>query len=143
MSKFKHAALGLAAAGLLSAQAHAGEAQVQSLQAMPVAPFSQSDISGMFDQAGQSMQLAALSGQEMKETEGAFFWFAPVVGWSLGGGAFGVGVNRWSTGSWAGSGRAFGAGATAGFWSSPLVRPFGPVTTFGAGALGSASWFRR
>ncbi|MBA4262619.1 MAG: hypothetical protein C0443_11560 [Comamonadaceae bacterium] len=76
MSKFKHAALALAAAGLLSAQAHAGEAQVQDLQAVPVAAFSQSDIQSMFEQAGQPMEMAALSTAEMKETEGAVWWFA-------------------------------------------------------------------
>lgn len=76
----KHAALALAAAGLLSAQAHAGEAQVQSLQAMPVAAFSQSDVNAMFEQAGQSMEIAALSAVEMKETEGAW---APLVVWGF------------------------------------------------------------
>lgn len=79
MSKFKHAALALAAAGLMSVQAQAGDVQVQSLQAMPVAAFSQSDVSGMFDQAGPSMEIAALSAIEMKETEGAVLWFAPIA----------------------------------------------------------------
>ena len=79
MSKFKHAALALAAASLMAGQAHANEDQAQSLQAKPAATFSQEDIHAMFEQSGPSMQLAALSGQEMNETEGAWFWFAPLA----------------------------------------------------------------
>lgn len=125
MSKFKHAALALATAGLLSAQAHAGEAQVQGLQAMPVAAFSQSDVNGMFEQAGQSMQLAALSGQEMKETEGAFINFGTAAfGGFVGGAGFALSVHRgnstWNTGRFLGNvgtgaliGGTFGAAGAA------------------------------
>jgi hypothetical protein len=74
MSKFKHAALALVAASLMAVQAQATEVQAQSPQAVPVATFSQADINTMFEQAGKPMQLAALSGQEMKETEGSWFW---------------------------------------------------------------------
>lgn len=88
MNKLKYAVIAssfaLATAGLLSAQAYAGDALVQGLQAMPVAAFSQSDVNGMFDQAGQSMEIAALSAVEMKETEGA--WGA----WGAGFDAIGV-----------------------------------------------------
>ncbi len=119
MSKFKLAALALAAAGLLSAQAQAGEAQVQSLQAMPVAAFSQSDIQGMFEQAGQPMELAALSGQEMQETEGAF------LPWVIRGGVMGTiggignAANSFNNGQrgWAvvrAGGIGFAVGATGG-----------------------------
>ena len=79
MSKFKHAALALAAASLLMAQAQAYENQAQSLQAKPAVTFSQADINTMFEQSGPPMQLVALSGQEMKETEGAVLWFAPIA----------------------------------------------------------------
>lgn len=75
MSKFIHAALALAAAGLLSAQVHAGEAHVQDPQVMPVVAFSQSDIHAMFEQSDTPMKIAALSSSEMKETEGAVWWF--------------------------------------------------------------------
>jgi hypothetical protein len=108
-------------------------------RAEPLQEFSASDMQMLFQQ--DAMQLEVLSQQEMKETEGAV-WFVPVALWSIGGGVGGVVVNRWQTGAWDGSGKAFGAGATAGFWSSPLVRPLGPVITYGAGALGSASWYR-
>ncbi|ENO94238.1 hypothetical protein C662_04588 [Thauera sp. 28] len=76
MKQFKHAAVALAMVGMLSAQANASEVQVQNLQAaQPVAAFSQTDIDAMFEQAGQPMQLAALSQQEMRETEGAVWWY--------------------------------------------------------------------
>ncbi|MCW5237240.1 hypothetical protein [Verminephrobacter eiseniae] len=68
MRKLKHTALALAMAGLLSAQANA--TQLENLQTLPVAAFSQTDINAMFEQADKPMQLAALSRQEMKETEG-------------------------------------------------------------------------
>ncbi|WP_449191552.1 hypothetical protein [Thauera sp.] len=83
MKQFKHAAVALAMVGMLSAQANASEAQVQNLQAaQPIAAFSQTDIDAMFEQAGQPMQLAALSQQEMRETEGAWVWlymYAPQI----------------------------------------------------------------
>ncbi|AQR63669.1 hypothetical protein BXU06_00260 [Aquaspirillum sp. LM1] len=62
MNQIKHAALALAMVGMLLAQAHASEAQVQNLQAVqPVAAFSQTDINAMFEQTEQPMQLATLS----------------------------------------------------------------------------------
>jgi hypothetical protein len=144
MSKFKHAALALAAASLMAVQAHATEVQAQSPQAMPVATFSQADINTMFDQAGQPMQLAALSGQEMKDTEGAW-WFVPVAAWAFGGAAVGGVQHVWRTGSTSGLWRGIGAGATGGLYASPFGR-----TVFGAhnfarwtiGGFGGGSWYR-
>lgn len=83
MSKFKHAALALAAASLMAVQAHATEVQAQSPQVVPVATFSQADINMMFDQAEKPMQLATLTGQEMKDTEGAW-GFASFFGAGVG-----------------------------------------------------------
>ena len=79
MKKFKHAALALAAASLMTVQAHATEVQAQSPQAVPVAFFSQADINMMFEPSGPSMQLVKLSPVEMKETEGArgFYRWSP------------------------------------------------------------------
>ena len=91
MSKFKQAALTLAMVGLLSAQAQASETPVPGLQvAQPMSAFSETDINAMFEQTGKPMQLAALSGQEMKETEGA--WVQYAVGGVLGGLGYGYGV---------------------------------------------------
>lgn len=86
MTKFKQVALALATAGLLATQAHAGEAQATALHDAPLTTFSQQDIGSLFDQAGQPMQLAALSDVEMRETEGAwipfaiYYWGPSIVG---------------------------------------------------------------
>jgi hypothetical protein len=77
--QLKHAILALAAAGMLSGQAYAAETQVAAVGAQPVADFSQADLQALFEQDAKPMQLAALSEQEMRETEGAVIWFAPVA----------------------------------------------------------------
>lgn len=80
MKKLKQTVLVLAAAGMLSVQAHAAESSVNSLPSQqPMAAFSQQDVQGLFDQAEQPMQLAELSSAEMKETEGALLWFASFI----------------------------------------------------------------
>lgn len=140
MKQFKHAAVALAMVGMLSAQANASEVQVQNLQAaQPIAAFSQTDIDAMFEQAGQPMQLAALSQQEMRETEGAM-WHR--VAWhGLGGvtGMYGAGY-----GYLAGGGRsptgflvAAGGGFAAGAWS-PVNGFRSAATTFGSSFTGGA-----
>ncbi len=109
-------------------------------RAEPLQEFSASDMQMLFEQ--NAMQLEVLSDKEMKETEGALMWIAPIAGWAAFGGVMNVGVNRWQTGSWDGSGRAFGAGATAGFYSSYLpVRVFGAAGSYALGAFGAASWY--
>ena len=94
------------------------------------------------EEMGSEMQM--LSEQEMVETEGRW-WMLPVIGYTLGGGIAGTAAYLWSTPStnWSvsGAGRAFGSGATAGFYSSPMGRPLGAVGRTVAGAFGSASWF--
>jgi hypothetical protein len=81
--QLKHTFVALAAAGLLSTQAYASEAQIEAAipSAQPVAAFTDADMQALFGQedAQKPIQLAALSPQEMKETEGAALWFAPVV----------------------------------------------------------------
>jgi len=142
--KFKNAALALAVAGLLSAQVHAAETQVKDLQAAPIATlatFDQTDISAMFEQTAQPMQLAALSSVEMKETEGALGPWGAVGGGIIGGignAGYQLGAGRgWSWGSF---GYSVGAGALTGFTGGaaawyvvPRVSFFGG---FGAGRMG-------
>ena len=73
----------------------------------------------MFEQADKPMQLAALSQQEMKETEGAIVW-APYVShpdWSYGGAAY-----------------SFLSGASGGLIAA---LPGGNVARLGYGALGA------
>ena len=135
MKTWKQAALALAAAGLLSAQAQATEAQVNPL---PVPAFSQVDILAMFEQVDKPVEVVALSSVEMKETEGAW-WFAPVVAWTIGGAAVGS-VAAWrqnGTVTW----RDVGAGATAGFYASPMGRPFGNGGRYVMGTFGSSVWY--
>lgn len=81
--KLKHVALSLAAAGMLSTQAYATEAQVEvTIQPAQHITFTEADVRAMFETSEKRMQLAALSPQEMKETEGAWwfvYYYAPVV----------------------------------------------------------------
>lgn len=73
MSTIKRMALVLATVGMVSTQAYAGESAVKTTPLSPqLSAFSQDDINSMFEVSGKPMQLAALSTQEMKETEGAF-----------------------------------------------------------------------
>ena len=130
-------------AGVLAASLAVPALANEDVLVASVPEFTAADTQQLFEQDARPMQLAALSQQEMMETEGAIIWFAPIAAWTIGGGVTGVGINRWQTGSWSGSGRAFGAGATAGFWNSNLaVRAFRPAGAFVMGGLGSASWYR-
>lgn len=148
MSKFKNAALALAAAGLFTAQAHASEAQATSLQAAPVAAvFSALDIQGMFEQAGKPMEVAALSSVEMKETEGAFNPWGAAGGAVWGGGSVvmnnigrGIPVRQWNAGT-----ILVGAGAGALSGGFAHMRPIAAfvvprVTFFGSFAAGRRGW---
>ena len=87
----KHTVVALAAAGLLSVQAHAGEMPVEAAiqPAQTVAAFTDADLQALFGASDKPMQLAALSGQEMRETEGA--WLLNAAGAFVGGiaGAYG------------------------------------------------------
>ncbi len=112
-----------------------------SVLANPAA--QQGDLDQIFAAPGKAGKVATLSHQEMVETEGEVLWFVPIAAWTIGGGALGVATNRWATGSWAGSGRAFGAGATAGFYNSNLpIRALGATGSYTMGAFGAASWYR-
>ena len=113
MKTFKQAAVVIATVGMMSMQAHAGESAAKSTPAVQrITAFSQNDINGLFDQADQPMQLATLSQQEMKETEGA--WVHWAAGAALGGAmntAAYIGSNRnWTYGgaAWAAAGGLIG-----------------------------------
>ncbi len=88
MQKLKQTGIALIVAGLLSANAYAGEAAVEQVTAQPVAAFTDVDLNALFGQeAGKPMQLAALSGQEMRETEGALGLAGAALGGLWGGGS--------------------------------------------------------
>jgi len=80
--QLKHTVVALAAAGLLSVQAHAGEMPVEAAiqPAQTAAAFTDADLQALFEASDKPMQLAALSGQEMRETEGAWL---PIVGFGI------------------------------------------------------------
>ncbi len=145
--QLKHAVLALAAAGMLSAQAYATEAQVEAAiqPTQPVAAFTEVDMAALFDNAHQPMQLAALSDQEMKETEGAL---APLAGlglWMAGGAVVGGVQHVWRTGSTNGLWRGVGAGATGALYASPFGRTVFAASNFGRwtlGGFGAGSWYR-
>lgn len=70
--KAKNVVLVLAAAGLISTQAYAADAGTRSgIDGQGQAAFTEADTSSMFEQSGKPMQVASLSSQEMKSTEGA------------------------------------------------------------------------
>jgi len=111
--QLKHTVIALAAAGMLSTQAYASEAQAPQ-PAAPVAAFTDADLNALFDHADKPMQLAALSGQEMRETEGALL---PLL-FIAGGAALSAwgyhGINYYNTGRMGtSSGAAWAAGAGA------------------------------
>lgn len=87
MKQLTRLALILLTAGLLSSQVYASSPQTRG----PIAVFNQTDINLMFEPSNSPMQLATLSRQEMKETEGAWwryymYFYAPrlsAAGWSV------------------------------------------------------------
>lgn len=145
MIKFKLATLATTAALLLCTQAHASDAKADRPQAMPEAVFSQTDINAMFDQTGRPMQLATLSVQEMKATEGAFMNFA--IGAGVGLTSYVVMASATDTPmTWQGAAFSAGVGALTGGFGTALIgasgggiagnvawRPAMVATTFGAG----------
>ncbi|WP_456392962.1 hypothetical protein [Persephonella sp.] len=88
----------------------------------------------------QSVQAKTISVEEMKNTNGEFL---PVLGsvalWTIGGAITGGLTSYLATGevSW----RDIGAGATAGFYASPIMRPIHPVIRFGMGMAGTKAWY--
>lgn len=101
-----------------------------------------SDLSFAFAQSDRPMQVLALSEQEMRETEGAFWQMLvfPAAGAVGGAGAYlwSTPVSQWSL---SGTGRAVGAGATAGLWGAIPGGLAARSAYRVAGAFGAASWY--
>lgn len=74
MGNLNKSMLALAAACLLTAQAHAGESNISNLHVQRLVSFNQADINEIFDEDERLSKLAILSEKEMKETEGAYYW---------------------------------------------------------------------
>ncbi len=160
MQKLKQTGIALMVAGLLSANAYASEAAVEQVTAQPVAAFTDADLNALFEQeADKPMQLAVLSGQEMRETDGAFA-FVPFLAYSLASGAGSAWLYHgrsfrntgqlgsasgaaWAAGSGIlggihGRGLAAGAGLTG--WGNRIVSAHGMAVS---GAWNLANPFRR
>jgi hypothetical protein len=112
-------------------------------QANQLPVFDDADYSVVFDSMADAVEVASLSTEEMKETEGALWWFLPVVGYTaMGAGASAIYSYRRNDGSvdW----RDVGAGATGGFYASPVGRVVGGMG-YGAGYLigvaGTEAWY--
>lgn len=103
----------------LAAPAFANESQPADLP-----QFSAVDMQIMFERDVKPMQLAVLSQQEMKETEGAWLWAVPVIGYGL----YGGGLSYTSY------------GAATGDWTSPQAA-YNLWTGFAGGAIGSYGGF--
>lgn len=95
------------------------------------------DLNFAFEQTAQPLQMATLSEQEMKETEGAFInFFAGAVG----GGAVGAGIyayNNWQNNrpiTWQGLAYSAGTGALVGAGGAALI------ARAGGGVLGNVAW---
>lgn len=114
--------LSLAVAAAFTSNVYAADAQtanvlpethvlttVQSVEALPA--LNAIDMQAAFQQDAQPMQMAALSGQEMKETEGAW------INWAIAGGIGGVmntAIYVGSTPNWTYGGAAYSFAAGAG-----------------------------
>ena len=99
----------------------------------PVPEFTAADTQQLFEQDARPMQLAALSADEMRETEGAFWNFA--IGGGLGLGMYTA--QSWFFNqpmTWRGAGVAVAAGALTGGVGSALVR------ASGGGIAGKVAW---
>lgn len=125
--KLNHAILALASAGLFSTQACAKEADG------PLAAFTEADMSVLFVESDQPMQMAALSGEEMRETEGAWVWWASAG--ALGGAMNTIGyIGSNPNWSYRGAAYSFLSGASGGLIAA---LPGGNVARLGYSALGA------
>ena len=77
-----------------------------------VPEFTAADTQQLFEQDARPMQLAALSAQEMKETEGA--WVNYAFGAAMGGMSYGITAAYTRSWSWLGFGTSVGVGALTG-----------------------------
>lgn len=133
MKQWKSPLLALAAAALLSGQTHAAEQPLPEHSAVlapqTVAVLNTADIQSIFESTGQPMQLVALSAQEMKETEGAYYQITIPVGIINGGFSYYVG-NRIAQDEW--SWVDFSVSALRGGVEGALLTPTGLVWTVNA-----------
>lgn len=120
---FAVSALGVA----MSFPAFANEGQGEM---MPLAQDATADVGLIFETDAKPMQLAALSPQEMKETEGAFIWNG-VIGGGIGLGTYAY--NNWGNMTWGGALGSTALGVASGYGVGSLVKVIGPYSSGGWG----------
>lgn len=122
MRNLKSIVVMLASVSLLSLQAHASDGKVKLLEGNSAMDFNHSDMSAIFENADQPMQVTILSKQEMKETEGALMYILMGAGLGAAGGVGMYALNShindrpmtWQGTLYsAGTGALIGAGGTA------------------------------
>jgi hypothetical protein len=103
---------------------------------------SQSDVLSLFEADSRPLQLAVLSPQEMKETEGAFGPWGAVGGGIIGGiGNIGYQLGASNGWNWGSFGYAVGSGALTGFTGGAAAWYVVPrVAFFGGVAAGRLGW---
>ena len=119
-------------AASLAVPAFANDAPV----ATPLPQFTAADAQMLFEQDAKPMQLAVLSQQEMKETEGAWLNFA--IGGAIGLGSYAY--NNWGNMTWGGALGSTALGVVGGYGAGVAgLRVLGPYANGGAGvAIGRA-----
>jgi len=133
MKKLKHAAIALVAIKLMTSYALASEAPAEPTQTPTVSPFSQPEITSMFDRSEKPLEIAALSEQEMRETEGAVWQYA--IGAASGFGFYAA--TNWYNNrpiTWQGSIHSLATGAITGGVGGALIR------ASGGGIAGNIAW---
>lgn len=131
MKRFKTAAVAALLTGALSVPALANED-------VPMVGNDMQDTAKVFEVTeGQSMEVAALSSEEMASTEGAWVVHAVRAGWGAIGGGVSYSVTNVGTDnfSWGGLASSTASGAVGGLvgWNSPMA------ATFGAGASAASN----
>lgn len=126
MTTLKQSLLASILSASLAIPAFANDAPV----ATPLLQFTAADTQMLFEQDAKPMQLAALSQQEMKETEGAFIWNGII------GGAIGLGTyayNNWGNMTVGGALGSTALGVASGYGVGSLVKVIGPYSSGGWG----------
>jgi|GEM_PF-1360632 len=117
--------------------AAASSALADTDKAVPVATaFTTADVASLFDKDAQSLQLAALSAQEMRETEGAWGPWGAAIGGLGGFGGYAVTTlisgSQWS---WTGAATSTITGAGAGAFAGPNGVIWGFNAALGTGMV--------
>ena len=116
-------------AGMLAASM-AAPAFANETVAAPLPQLTMQDAQTLFEQDANPMQLAALSSQEMKETEGAFIWNG-VIGGAIGLGSYAY--SNWGNMTWGGALGHTALGVASGYGVGSLVKVVGPYSSGGWG----------